>query len=69
MADAPQSLDAQVLAQKAQLESKIRELESQLMGAKEAYLKVLGALEYSAIQKKDAEGPIEGSEAEDVTSE
>ena len=55
MADAPKSLDDQLQAQRDQLETQIKELEAQLMRNKEAYLKVLGAQEFSAIQKQQAE--------------
>ena len=55
MADAPKSLEAQLQDQKEQLETQIKELEAQLMRTKEGYLKVLGALEFSAIQKQQAE--------------
>ena len=56
MADAPQTLDDQLAQQRIQLEKQIQDLESQLMRSKEAFLKVLGAQEFSAIQKQqDAE--------------
>ena len=55
MADAPKSLDEQLQDQRNNLETQIKELESQLMRAKESYLKVLGAQEFSAIQKQQAE--------------
>ena len=55
MADAPKSLDDQLQEQREQLEAQIKELESQLMRSKEGYLKILGALEFSAIQKQQAE--------------
>ena len=55
MADAPKSLDDQLQEQREQLETQIKELEAQLMRTKEGYLKVLGALEFSAIQKQQAE--------------
>ena len=55
MADAPKSLDEQLQDQRNNLETQIKELESQLMRAKESYLKVLGAQEFSAIQKQLAE--------------
>ena len=35
---------------------------------KEQYLKVLGALEFAAIQKQEAEGTDDSTETEDVTS-
>ena len=55
MADAPKSLVEQLQDQRNNLETQIKELESQLMRAKESYLKVLGAQEFSAIQKQQAE--------------
>ena len=55
MADAPKSLDEQLQDQREQLETQIKELEAQLMRTKEGYLKVLGAQEFSAIQKQQAE--------------
>ena len=55
MADAPKSLDEQLQDQRNNLETQIKELEAQLMRNKEAYLKVLGAQEFSAIQKQQAE--------------
>ena len=55
MADAPKSLEDQLQDQKEQLETQIKELEAQLMRSKEGYLKILGALEFSAIQKQQAE--------------
>jgi hypothetical protein len=54
MTDAPKSLDDQLQDQREQLETTIKDLEAQLMRAKEAYLKVLGAQEFSAIQKQQA---------------
>jgi len=55
MTDAPKSLDEQLQDQREQLESQIKELEAQLMRSKEGYLKILGAQEFSAIQKQQAE--------------
>jgi len=55
MTEAPKSLDDQLQDQREQLESQIKELEAQLMRSKEGYLKILGAQEFSAIQKKQAE--------------
>jgi len=55
MTDAPKSLDEQLQDQRDQLETQIKDLESQLMRSKEAYLKILGAQEFSAIQKQQAE--------------
>ena len=55
MTDAPKSLDEQLQDQRVQLETQIKELEAQLMRSKEAYLKILGAQEFSAIQKQQAE--------------
>jgi len=67
MADAPQSLDDQLQEQRIQLETQIKELEAQLMRTKEAYLKVLGAQEFSAIQKQQAE--VEAEVEAEVTTE
>ena len=69
MADAPQSLDDQLQAQREQLEVQIKSLEAQLMTSKEAFLNVLGAQEFSAIQKQQAAAVTESSEAEVVDSE
>ena len=55
MADAPKSLDEQLQDQRESLEAQIQQLETQLMRSKEAYLKILGAQEFSAIQKQQAE--------------
>ena len=55
MADAPKSLDDQLQDQREGLETQIRDLEAQLMKTKEGYLKILGAQEFSAIQKQQAE--------------
>ena len=54
MTDAPKSLDDQLQDQREQLETTIKDLEAQIMRAKEAYLKILGAQEFSAIQKQQA---------------
>ena len=66
MADAPKSLDDQLQDQRDQLETQIKELETQLMRNKEAYLKVLGALEFSAIQKQQAEAAATENTTEGV---
>ena len=55
MADAPKSLDEQLQDQRESLEAQIQQLETQLMRSKEAYLKILGAQEFSAVQKQQAE--------------
>ena len=62
MADAPKSLDDQLQDQRDQLETTIKDLETQLMRSKEAYLKVLGAQEFSAIQKQQAAAAAESAE-------
>ena len=64
MADAPKSLDDKLQDQRDQLETTIKDLETQLMRSKEGYLKVLGAQEFSAIQKQQAE-----SSATETTTE
>ena len=66
MADAPKSLDDQLQDQRNQLETQIKELEAQLMRNKEAYLKVLGAQEFSAIQKQQAEAAATENTTEGV---
>ena len=67
MADAPKSLVEQLQAQRVQLETQIQDLETQLMRSKEGYLKVLGALEFAAIQDQQVnsqeEAPAEESSA------
>jgi hypothetical protein len=65
MADAPKSLDDQLKEQRESLETQIRELEAQLMRTKEGYLKVLGAQEFAAIQKKQAESESTTTEVVD----
>ena len=64
MADAPQSLDDQLQAQRVQLEARIQELETELMRTKEGYLKVLGAQEFSAIVKQQSNASEEESSTE-----
>ena len=66
MADAPKSLDDQLQEQRESLETQIRDLEAQLMKTKEGYLKVLGAQEFSAIQKQQAETSTESTPTEVV---
>ena len=69
MAEAAKSLEAQLEEQKQQLEENIRQTETQMGRLKEQYLKVLGALEFAAIQKQEAEGPeADATIPEDVTS-
>ena len=69
MADEAKSLEDQLQDQKTQLEDNIRQTETQMGRLKEQYLKVLGALEFAAIQKQEAEGAAEDSTTpEDVTS-
>ena len=69
MAEAAKSLEAQLEEQKQQLEDNIRQTEAQMGRLKEQYLKVLGALEFAAIQKQEAEGTTDDSTTpEDVTS-
>ena len=67
MTDAPKSLVEQLQAQRVQLETQIQDLETQLMRSKEGYLKVLGALEFAAIQDQQVnsqeEAPAEESSA------
>ena len=66
MADEVKSLEDQLQDQREQLEESIRQTETQLARLKEQYLKVLGALEFAAIKKQEAEGTNTASE--DVTS-
>tara|TARA_B100000131_G_scaffold46719_1_gene41491 strand:- start:1290 stop:1499 length:210 start_codon:yes stop_codon:yes gene_type:complete len=69
MAEAVKSLEDQLQDQKQQLEENIRQTETQMGRLKEQYLKVLGALEFAAIQKKEAEGTeTDTTIPEDVTS-
>ena len=69
MAEAVKSLEDQLQDQKQQLEDNIRQTETQMGRLKEQYLKVLGALEFAAIQKQEAESSTDDSTTtEDVTS-
>ena len=69
MAEAAKSLEAQLEEQKQQLEENIRQTETQMGRLKEQYLKVLGSLEFAAIQKQEAEGTeTDATIPEDVTS-
>ena len=68
MTDAVKSLEDQLQDQKLSLEDNIRQTEAQMSKLKEQYLKVLGALEFAAIQKQEAEGTDDSTETEDVTS-
>ena len=69
MSEETKSLEAQLEEQKQQLEENIRQTETQMGRLKEQYLKVLGALEFAAIQKQEAEGTTDDSTIpEDVTS-
>ena len=69
MTEATKSLEEQLQDQRQSLEENIRQTESQMAKLKEQYLKVLGALEFAAIQKKEAEGTeTDTIIPEDVTS-
>ena len=68
MTDAVKSLEDQLQDQKQSLEDNIRQTEAQMSRLKEQYLKVLGALEFAAIQKQEAEGSTDSTISEDVTS-
>ena len=69
MAEAVKSLEDQLQDQKTSLEENIRQTELQMSKLKEQYLKVLGALEFAAIQKQEAESSTDDSTTtEDVTS-
>ena len=69
MADAPQTLDDQLVQQRIQLETQIQDLESQLMRSKEAFLKVLGAQEFSAIQRQQAAAAESADDSESTEEE
>ena len=68
MSEAVKPLEDQLQDQKQQLEENIRQTETQVSRLKEQYLKVLGALEFAAIQKQETEGTDESTASEDVTS-
>ena len=68
MSESARSLEEQLQEQKQQLEDNIRQTEAQMGRLKEQYLKVLGALEFAAIQKQEAEGTTDSTDSEDVTS-
>ena len=69
MAEAVKSLEDQLQDQKQSLEENLRQTESQMSRLKEQYLKVLGALEFAAIQKQESENTTDDSTTtEAVTS-
>ena len=69
MSEEVKSLEDQLQDQKQQLEENIRQTETQMGRLKEQYLKVLGALEFAAIQKQEAGGTeTDATISEDVTS-
>ena len=69
MSEEVKSLEDQLQDQKQQLEENIRQTEAQMGRLKEQYLKVLGALEFAAIQKQEAEGTeTDATIPEDVAS-
>ena len=68
MTDAVKALEDQLQDQKQSLEENIRQTEAQMSRLKEQYLKVLGALEFAAIQKQETEGTDDTTDSEDVTS-
>ena len=68
MAEAVKSLEDQLQDQKTSLEENIRQTEAQMSKLREQYLKVLGALEFAAIQKQETEGTADSTDSEDVTS-
>ena len=68
MAEATKSLEEQLQEQKESLEENLRQTEVQMGRLKEQYLKVLGALEFAAIQKQEAESSTDSTDSEDVTS-
>ena len=69
MSEEVKSLEDQLQDQKQQLEENIRQTETQMGRLKEQYLKVLGALEFAAIQKQEAGGTeTDATIPEDVAS-
>ena len=68
MSEEVKSLEDQLQDQKQSLEENIRQTEAQMSRLKEQYLKVLGALEFAAIQKQETEGTDDTTDSEDVTS-
>jgi len=68
MSEEVKSLEDQLQDQKQSLEENIRQTEAQMSRLKEQYLKVLGALEFAAIQKQEAEGTGDSTDSENVTS-
>ena len=68
MAEATKSLEEQLQEQKESLEENLRQTEAQIGRLKEQYLKVLGALEFAAIQKQEAESSTDSTDSEDVAS-
>ena len=68
MSEEVKSLEDQLQDQKQNLEENIRQTEVQMGRLKEQYLKVLGALEFAAIQKQEAEGTTDSTDSEDVAS-
>ena len=69
MSEEVKSLEDQLQDQKQQLEENIRQSETQMGRLKEQYLKVLGALEFAAIQKQEAGGTeTDATIPEDVAS-
>ena len=68
MSEEVKSLEDQLQDQKQSLEENIRQTEAQMSRLKEQYLKVLGALEFAAIQKQETEGTGDSTDSEDVTS-
>ena len=68
MSEEVKSLEDQLQDQKQSLEENIRQTEVQMSRLKEQYLKVLGALEFAAIQKQEAAGTTDSTNSEDVAS-
>tara|TARA_R100001443_G_scaffold131_1_gene537 strand:+ start:146 stop:364 length:219 start_codon:yes stop_codon:yes gene_type:complete len=60
------SLEDQLQDQRKNLETNIRDTERQLATQKEQYLKVLGALEFAAIQREQAVTSTDDPVAETV---
>jgi len=59
MSETTPDLVEQLQTQRQQLENQIREGELAVARSKEQYLKVMGALEFAAIQKQQAESSTE----------
>jgi len=61
MSETTPDLVEQLQTQRQQLENQIREGELSIARSKEQYLKVMGALEFAAIQQQQAESSTDDS--------